>query len=138
MQPRAVGRLGGAEEGGRREEPWFTLCLPCSLQPTRLHPWDQPPSRAKPAKGAERTGVKHRLSGPGETLRRAPVGVGIARPSGHPPGQKQALGRTRVPAQGREGDRMGEGFPQLFFIRELRATNRSTVKTASLEASGPC
>lgn len=33
---------------------------------------------------------------------------------------------------------MGEGLPQLIFIRELRATNRSTVKIASLEANKPC
>lgn len=33
---------------------------------------------------------------------------------------------------------MGEGSPQLIFIRELRATNRSTVKIASLEANKPC
>lgn len=122
---------------GRREEPWFPLCLPSSLQPARLHLRDQPPSRPS----LQRMLGGHSQAQAAGTWGDTPPGTcgcGHHQARRPPTWSEAGLGRTHVPAQGREGGRMGEGSPQLIFFRELRATNRSTVKIASLEANKPC
>lgn len=110
---------------GRREEPWFPLCLPGSLQPARLHLRDQPPSRPS----LQRMLGGHSQAQAAGTWGDTPPGTcgcGHHQARRPPTWSEAGLGRTHVPAQGREGGRMGEGSPQLIFIRELRATNRST------------